>query len=174
MPLTIQTLLFLDSLSPIVVLLQIFPFSTAIFTDIALRKSRILFPDPVFERVRTTRSSTYSHPFQVTIPNPRTLSHKSSFIPRTSQLLNCGSDFHPLLSLNPIICHLLNLTSANLMLSPSLLKLPHPLSFSFFGAFYRPYGPSPTLLTTKKIVAILCCNRPYVITLSFCYVMCLP
>ena len=31
------------SLSPIVVLLQIFPFSSAIFTDIALRKSKILF-----------------------------------------------------------------------------------------------------------------------------------
>ena len=44
-----------------------------------------IFPDPV-RRVRTTRSSTCSHPFQVTLPNPRTLSHKSSFIPRTSQL----------------------------------------------------------------------------------------
>ena len=33
----------LQSLSPIVVLLLIFPFSTAIFTDFALRKSRILF-----------------------------------------------------------------------------------------------------------------------------------
>ena len=46
-----------------------------------------IIPDPV-RRVRTTRSSTYSHPFQVTLPNPRTLSHKSSFIPRTSQLWN--------------------------------------------------------------------------------------
>ena len=35
-------------------------------------------PDPV-RRVRTTRSSTYSHPFQV-------IFHLSSFIPRTSQL----------------------------------------------------------------------------------------
>ena len=33
----------LQSFSPIVVLMQIFPFSTAICTDIALRKSRILF-----------------------------------------------------------------------------------------------------------------------------------
>ena len=33
----------LQSLSLIAVLLQIFPFSTAIFTDIAFRKSRILF-----------------------------------------------------------------------------------------------------------------------------------
>ena len=46
-----------------------------------------IFPDPV-RHVRTTRSSTYSHPFQVTLPNPRTLSHKSFFIPRTSQLWN--------------------------------------------------------------------------------------
>ena len=46
-----------------------------------------IIPDPA-RRVRTTRSSTYSHPFQVTLPNPRTLAHKSSFIPRTSQLWN--------------------------------------------------------------------------------------
>ena len=48
-----------------------------------------IIPDLV-RRVHTltTRSSTFSHPFQVTLPNPRTLSHKSSFIPRTSQLLN--------------------------------------------------------------------------------------
>ena len=46
-----------------------------------------IIPDPV-RRVRTTRSSTYSHSFQVTLPIPRTLAHKSSFIPRTSQLWN--------------------------------------------------------------------------------------
>ena len=39
-------------------------------------------------RVRTTRSSTHSHPFQVSLPNPRTLSHKSSFTPRTCNLWN--------------------------------------------------------------------------------------
>ena len=44
---------------------------------------KTIIPDPV-RRVRTTRSSTYSHPFQVTLPNLRALSHKSSFIPRTS------------------------------------------------------------------------------------------
>ena len=38
-----QTSLILYCLSPIVVLLKIFPFSTAVFMDIALRKSRILF-----------------------------------------------------------------------------------------------------------------------------------
>ena len=51
------------------------------------KKIKNIIPDPV-RCVRTTRSSTYSHPFQVTLPNPRTLSHKSSFIPRTSQLWN--------------------------------------------------------------------------------------
>ena len=44
-----------------------------------------IIPDPV-RRVRTIRISTCSHPFQVTLPNPGTLSHKSSFTPRTSQL----------------------------------------------------------------------------------------
>ena len=39
-------------------------------------------------RVKTTRSPTHSHPFQVTLPNPQTLSHKSSFIPRTCNLWN--------------------------------------------------------------------------------------
>ena len=40
------------------------------------------------EACQTTRSSTHSHPFQVSLPNPRTLSHKSSFIPRTCNLWN--------------------------------------------------------------------------------------
>ena len=39
-------------------------------------------------RVRTTRSSTHSHPFQVSLPTTQTLSHKSSFIPRTCNLWN--------------------------------------------------------------------------------------
>ena len=51
------------------------------------REITSFIPDPV-KRVRTNRSSTYSHPFQVTLPDPRTLSHKSSFIPRTSHLWN--------------------------------------------------------------------------------------
>ena len=46
-----------------------------------------IIPDQV-RCVRTTRSSSYSYPFQVTLPNPQTLAHKSSFIPRTSQLWN--------------------------------------------------------------------------------------
>ena len=39
-------------------------------------------------RVRTTRSSTHSRPFQVSLPTSRTPSHKSSFIPRTGNLWN--------------------------------------------------------------------------------------
>ena len=48
---------------------------------------REIIPVPL-RRVRITRSSTHSHPFQVSLPNPRTLSHKSSFIPRTCNLWN--------------------------------------------------------------------------------------
>ena len=48
---------------------------------------RDIIPVPL-RRVRTTRSSAHSHPFQVSLPNPRTLSHKSSFIPRTCNLWN--------------------------------------------------------------------------------------
>ena len=48
---------------------------------------RDIIPVPL-RRVRITRSSTHSHPFQVSLPNPRTLSHKSSFIPRTCNLWN--------------------------------------------------------------------------------------
>ena len=67
------------------------------------------------------------------------------------ELLNCGTHCHPLLSLRPTICHLLNLTSTNLILSPFLLKL--SLIFSVFplsGLCYRPYSLSPALLTKKK------------------------
>ena len=38
--------------------------------------------------VRTTRSSTHSHPLQVSLPTSRTLSHKSSFIPIMWNLWN--------------------------------------------------------------------------------------
>ena len=48
---------------------------------------RDIIPIPL-RRVRTTRSSTHSHPFQVSLPTSRTLSHKSSFIPRTCNLWN--------------------------------------------------------------------------------------
>ena len=48
---------------------------------------RDIIPVPL-RRVRTTRSSTHSHTFQVSLPTSRTLSHKSSFIPRTCNLWN--------------------------------------------------------------------------------------
>ena len=51
------------------------------------QKIREIIPVPL-RRVRTTRSSTHSHPFQVSLPTSRTLSHKSSFIPRTCNLWN--------------------------------------------------------------------------------------
>ena len=44
-----------------------------------------IIPVPL-RRVRTTRSSTHSHPFQVSLTNPLILSHKSSFIPKTCNL----------------------------------------------------------------------------------------
>ena len=48
---------------------------------------RDTIPVPL-RRVRTTKSKTPSHPFQVSLPTSRTLSHKSSFIPRTCNLWN--------------------------------------------------------------------------------------
>ena len=76
--------------------------------------------------------------------------------PSFQERLNCGTHCHLLLSLIPTICHLLNLTSTDLILSPFLLKL--PLIFSVFalsGLCYRPYGLSPRLLTKNKILARL-------------------
>ena len=48
---------------------------------------REIIPVPL-RRVRTTTNSTHSHPFQVSLPTSRTLSLKSSFIPRTCNLWN--------------------------------------------------------------------------------------
>jgi len=103
---TIQTSLVLYSLSPIVVLLQIFPFFTAIFTDIALRKSRILFLIQwgVFEPPESLPINTLSRSHFLI--HKLYLTNLLSFL----ELLNCGTHCHPLLSLNPAICHLLNLT----------------------------------------------------------------
>ena len=67
------------------------------------------------------------------------------------ELLNCGTHCQPLLSLNPTICHPLNLTSRNLILSHFLHKLPLIISvFPLSGRCYRPYGLSPALLTKKN------------------------
>ena len=83
---TIQTSLILYSLSHrrLVADLSIF---YRYFHGHCSQEIKNIIPDPM-RRVRTTRSSTHSHSFQVTLPNPRTLAHKSSFIPRTSQLWN--------------------------------------------------------------------------------------
>ena len=50
------------------------------------QKIRDIIPVPL-RSVRATRSSTHSKPFQFSLPNPSTLSHKSSFIPRTYNVL---------------------------------------------------------------------------------------
>ena len=46
-------------------------------------------------RVRITRSSTHSHPFQISLPNPRTLSQKSSFILRPCNLWSVLPSYFP-------------------------------------------------------------------------------
>ena len=87
---------------------------------------RNIIPDPV-RHVRTTRSSTHSHPFKLHyLIHELWLTNHLSF----QELLTCGTHCHPLLSLNPTICHLSNITSTNLILSPFLLNL-FPFSQSF-------------------------------------------
>ena len=83
---TIQTSLILQSLSHrrLVADLSIF---YRYFHGHCSQEIKNSIPDPM-RHVRTTRSSTHSRPFQITLPNPQTLAHKSSFIPRTSQLWN--------------------------------------------------------------------------------------
>ena len=77
---------------------------------------------PLRRRVRTTRSSTHSHPFQVSLPNLRTLSRKSSLILRTCNLWNVlPSSCFPESYLTS--CHLSNPRSTNLILSLSPLSL---------------------------------------------------
>ena len=77
----------LQYLSFIVVWLQIFTFFYRFFHGHCSLEIKNIMSD-LFRHVRHTRSSTQSHPFQVMLYNPRILSHKSSFIPRTSQLWN--------------------------------------------------------------------------------------
>ena len=50
--------------------------------DYLLINLHLIVSTALVRRVRTTRSSTHSHPFQVSLPNLWTLSHKYSFIPR--------------------------------------------------------------------------------------------
>ena len=86
---TTQTLPNLSILSPIVVWLQAFPLSIfyRYFHGNCFLGIRNIISDPVM-LVRSTRSSTQSHDFQVTPLNPQALFYKSCFIPRTSQQWN--------------------------------------------------------------------------------------
>ena len=87
-----------------------------------------VIPGPV-RRVRTT-SSTQSHPFQVMLPNPRTLAHKSSFILKTSQLWNTiAFSFFPR-NLHLTTYHPSNLTSTNLIFPL------YPFNLSLFSKFF--------------------------------------
>ena len=99
--------------------------------------------------VRTTSSSTQSHRFQVTLPNPRTLAHKSfSF----QEILNYGTHCLPLLSMKPTTYHPSNLTSANLILSL------YPPNLSPFSKFFLSRGivigpkPFPCRYILKKVI----------------------
>ena len=97
---------------------------------------RETIPVPL-RRVRTTRSSIHSHPFQVSLSNPRNLSRKSSFIPRTCNLWN----------VLPSSCFLesYNLPSCKSKINElDLISLPLAVRFlpsSFVGALYRPPWP---------------------------------
>ena len=75
-----------SNLFPIVVWLEIFP-SLQLISRALLSGDQGCFPVPL-RRVRTIRSSTHSHPFQVSLHTPRTLSHNSTFISRTCNLWN--------------------------------------------------------------------------------------
>ena len=95
---------------------------------------RDIVPVPL-RRVRTTRSSTHSHPFQVSLPNPRTLSPKSSFIPRTCNLWNVlpSSCFPESYNLPSFKSKMIKLDVISL--SPLSCSLS---SFLLFWALYRP------------------------------------
>ena len=109
------------------------------------------------EGVRTTRSSIHSHHFQFSLPNPRILSRKSSFIPRTCNLRKVLPSSCLLLAFFlPSSCLLLafflpssclpesyNLPSFKSMINKLDLIFLSPLAFyflvsSFAGALYRP------------------------------------
>jgi len=104
--------------------------------------------------VRTTRSSTYSHSLQVTLSNPQTLSHKSSFIPRASQLWNSlpPTTFPESYNLSSFKSNINKLDLVSFLLKLSLIFSVFPLS----GLCYRPYSLSSTLFTKKKCVCKVC------------------
>ena len=94
---------------------------------------RDIIPVPL-RRVRTT---IHSHPFQFSLPTSRTLSHNSSFIPRTCNLWNvlpssCFPESYNLPSFKSKINEL------DLI---SLLLVFRFLLPSYVGALYRPPWP---------------------------------
>ena len=99
----------------------------SIFCGHCSKEIRDIIPVPL-RCVRTTRSSTHSHPFQVSLSTPRTLSHKSSFIPSQEHAFD-GTSCLLLAFLSPTTCHLSNLRLINLTLSI------YPLSCSLSSFF---------------------------------------
>ena len=96
-----------------------------------------LFRQPLFQ------SSTHSHLCQVSLPNPRTLSHKSSSSPRTCNLWNvlpssCFPESYNLPSFKSKINELD-------MIPLSLLLAFRFLLSSFVEALYRPPWPFPNI-----------------------------
>ena len=98
-------------------------------------------------RVRTTRSSTHSNPFQVSLPNTQTLSHKSSFIPRTCNLWNvlpssCFPESYNLPSFKSNVNKLDLISLSSYLLAFFFLPL--------LGLCIGHHGLSPTQLTRKQ------------------------
>ena len=104
---------------------------------------RDIIPVPL-RRVRTTRSSTHSHPFQVSLSNPRTLSHKSSFISRTCNLWDVlpSSCFPESYNLPPFKS---KINTFDLISDLSLLLAFRFLLSSIVEALYRPPWPFPDI-----------------------------
>ena len=109
--------------------------------------------------VRTTRSSTYSHPFQVSLPNPCTLFHKSSFIPRTCKLWSILplSSFPESYNLSVFSLTLINLISSLSLLNPSFPPFvgDFPIGFRAFLQHYILKNNNKNLFWCTEIRNIL-------------------
>ena len=115
------------------------------FTGICSQEIREIIPVPL-RRVRATRSSTHSHPFQVSRPNLRTLSHKSPFI---SEHAIHGTSCPLLAFLNLPTFKSFESKINKLDLISLLLAFRFLLS-SFVGALYRPPWPFPNTTHYKN------------------------
>ena len=87
------------------------------------------------------------------------------------ELINCGTHCHRLLSLNPTICHLLNLTSTILILSPFYLAFPIFSVFPLSWVCYRPYGLSLISCTEKTIHTKFFYKKPILWLQSRCFLI---